>query len=620
MSPKYERLHRKSTRTLPPLALATAGLLVVLSALLPAGCAKRSPVEADSREIRLTQGDGVNAAPVYSPDGRYLAYVSKPKDDASGFSVNVLPAEGGAAQPVCSDSSGLRPLAWSADGRRLYVYFDSDRSLKLMGLDGQVVKSFPRPPLANFNTVAPDGSTFLFMRFNGDNYDMALRAASAKGEPEVLAPTPTWEIQGCFGPKKGEVTVVSQASFGASSTELAIWSPENRDYTPLPLPRAYNITPAWSPEGRYLAYASDQAGNMDLWILDSVSGRTTQVTAGPEEDTSPTWTPDGNRIGFTRRTHTSHLFAGDPVTLEQHQITQGPDRDYEPVISDDGKWVAFTRERAKSETGQGTLVLGVASVDGQTVRELALPGVSLNMAGMCWSPDASQVVFVGDDGTGNIDLYRTPREGGQVTRITVAPGSDIIPAWSPDGRLMAYSRAAGGETQIWVIPATGGLAHQISTGKGVNQVPAWSPDSRKVAYLSLTPTGAYEIWVAPVDDPEGAHRVNVSDGFQVPQVWSADGREVIVYRRETGGGAPLALYAVPVDGGAPVRIGEASDKPTATSPYFNLTAAGETYRDRLYPGGLHVFVDGENQASIYSVRVGELLKGQSGTSEAAVVR
>ncbi len=594
--------------------LGTAGLLVLATATSIVGCAKQSPVEAESREIRLTEGGGFNGISIFSPDGRTIAYTSKPEKEGSQFALNLVPARGGEIRVIRADSSGIYPMSWSTGGQGLYVYSEEDHSVRLMDLSGKFLEVYERPQLARITDVSPDGQHLLYRQFVGDNSEIGIMSATGEEAPHLLAETPGWERSAVFGPGPGEVTVVTNAVYGSSVSELFIWSPETREYRPIPMPKAMNHSPAWSPDGRFLAYSSDQAGNTNIWALDSVSGRTVQITAGPEEDGRPDWSPDGEWITFTRTSYSSHIFVVDVKTDEGWQLSTGDDRDFMPHPSDDGKWVAFMRQRTGGERRSAGMILCVGSLEDRSVTELDLPGLTVNSdAGLSWSPDAAQIAFAADDGTGNVDIYRIDRDGSDMSRVTVTPGVDIIPSWSPDGRTIAFTRAAGGETQVWTIPATGGIARQITFGDGVNQTASWSPDSRDLAYLSSRTDGTYQVLVVSAVSPDKPRVIATGPSLVLPVGWSSDGSRILVWKRD---GETSMLCSVTRSGSNEVCLGEESWESYLNKHYVPLNAKGLEHLDILYPGGHHIYEDGERISDVYVLRVAELLRSELSAANA----
>ena len=595
-------------RRLGPAWIGVVGLLASVSATSIVGCTRQDPSSAADREIRLTDGRGYHHSPVFSPDGGSIAFCSNPAGHRMTTAVQVVPAAGGKIRTVRVDSTAMQVIGWSADGRSLFVRFEKDQGLRRLLLSGEFVKTYARPSMAYFLDVSADGGKFLYRVFNGDNWDLGWSPSDSTQALHLLAETATWEGSGCFGPGPGEVTAVGQSVYGSAVSGFFVWSPKTRQYRPIPVAKARNRNPRWSPDRRYLAYSSDQAGNPDLWILDMQTGRSFQVTSGPEEDFRPRWSPDGRWLTFMRESWTSHIFLRSLESGAVRRLTRGDDRDYDPVVSPGGDWVVWVRRKsAEARPGAARYRLCVAPVGEGEVRELNLGDLSPSArAGVAWSPDGEQIAFAADNGSGNVDVYRVSRDGTGVSRVTVRPGVDIIPAWSPDGKTIAFTRAAGGETQVWVIPATGGLARQVTFGKGVNQVPVWAPDSDRLAYVSFREDGRYEIRVVSVRNPkrEGPRVLLRGKKIDFPLVWSEDGRRIVIWREWEG---KASLWAVNVDGSGETLLGEEPWDSFLKTHFIRLNAAGGTLQDRIYPGRVHAYQDGENRSDVYVVRVDALL-------------
>ncbi|MFN7983060.1 MAG: winged helix-turn-helix domain-containing protein [Vicinamibacterales bacterium] len=147
-----------------------------------------------------------------------------------------------------------------------------------------------------------------------------------------------------------------------------------------------------------------------------------------------------------------------------------------------------------------------------------------------FSRDGTTIAF-SSDRTGSFELYvQSLTPGAAPTALTSNGRSNIQPAWSPDGRFIAYHEAAGGG--IWVVPSHGGTARRLAA---TGSRPAWSPDGRLIAYQSLVsnliptsnpPSAASAIWV--VEPETGRTRSVTDDGtLEHPRVapqWSANGR------------------------------------------------------------------------------------------------
>ena len=583
--------------------LTTLGVLALPGLLLVTGCSKERAVSAGTRETALTEGAGVRVYPVFSPDGRWLAYTEE--IDPLHRTVYVMPATGGTPKLLLPpDSTGIA-IGWSPDSQSLLVLVmvDSRTRIHAFSLSGELQRDIPALRKATFVDVSPDGHQFLWRRLKGDSWDIGI-SGEADSTWHALEETPEWEMDACFGPGPNDITLVRQTTYKAPTSDLGIYSMKTHAWTPLPLPKASNKEPVWDPGKTLLAFISDRAGSGDLWIYDFKNTRLVQITSGPEEDSDPIWSPDGASVVLSRKVTSSHVFAGNPRTFEKLQITDGDALDYFPRCSPDGRWVAFFRKQPPSGKGAAETDLCVMpAAAGSPVTTLDLGGLvpTISIRMFSWSPDASALVFAGDDGTGNVDLYRVPREGGHPDRITIAPGLDAIPDWSPDGQEIAYTRLAEGETQIWAIPATGGLPVQISHHQGASEASVWSPDSDHLAYF-CSQGDMNELRVTSLKHPQD-NRVLLStpDGI-LPAGWSPDGDLVLLFRESA---KSWRIEAIPMKGGAPFKI--AQGQTGENRDFAKFEPRYEHLRESIYPGNLNVVTDGKQIANLVRIDVSRLL-------------
>jgi TolB protein len=605
---------------MPPRARARTALLLnatifVVTALLGvlvllqfAGCAGRSGAQAETREIRLTRDEVAKHAIRFSPDGRLVAYAARLSGEKQTWGIFVIPREGGQPRRISPDTVGVFGLTWSADGKGLYARGTDGDQIYYVGLDGSLKLLGRAGPFTRLANISPDGKTELLLRFNGDNRDLGMRESG--GEFKFVAATPVWEEDAVFGPGRGEITVVTVPSYQAPISTISVWSPQTRKFTPLPLPEGLNTQPAWSPDGRYLVYVSYLSSQYDLWIYDPQTGRAAPLTSDPADVGCPGWSPDGEWLAFCRSDRTSHLFSGDPRKAAPRQLTEGPARDSSPFVSPDGKWVAFMRRPAGGSGGQSGLGLWVMPVAGGPATELDLKGVRLAGKGddaISWSHDGRDIAFQGTSGSGKMDIYRIGRDGRGLTRVTVEPGEELAPSWSPDGRSISYTQAGGGRLQVAVIPANGGLSRSVSHGKAQSEVGAWGPDSDRLAYGSYRSDGTIEVWVTSLSHPETRKQLLADKAIVWPIRWSRDGKEIILAR----GQGPLWYFtAYSLGTGKETRIGRSVLLPSGRADIVEFTAQGEKYRDLFYPGGVHVYADGRDNTDIYLVRARELLKSR----------
>lgn len=158
--------------------------------------------------------------------------------------------------------------------------------------------------------------------------------------------------------------------------------------------------------------------------------------------------------------------------------------------------------------------IGVMNADGSGVRRVTRGAARDVLA--AWSPNGRWIAFMREYEEGGMPEVRLVRPDGSGNRRVIAGGS---PAWSPDGRWLAFERPGG----IWVIRPDGtGLRRLVAGEVGA---PAWSPDRRRLAYTTWE-YGAPEIEVARADG-SGRRRVTRNRADDFGPAWSPDGRRLL---------------------------------------------------------------------------------------------
>jgi dipeptidyl aminopeptidase/acylaminoacyl peptidase len=340
--------------------------------------------------------------------------------------------------------------------------------------------------------------------------------------------------------------------------------------------------PRLSPDGKWVAYAATEvdlaAGtrNSDLWLIPAAGGEPRRLTTHPKSDSSPRWSPAGNRLAFlsnrdgASQVYLLNLSGGEP--RKATALASGVDSffwlDEQTLLA-----VSDTRPEGKAEPQ-----------DGSSAR------VYEHLLFRHWDS--------WEDGLRR-HLLVVPLEGGEPKDLT--PGDRDVPpfslggadvAVSPDGREVCFSRnddpvqATSTNADLYVVATTGGEVRRVVSSLGYDGSPRYSPDGTRIAYRAQFRAG-YEAdrWRLLILDRRTGATLNLTEGFdRHPEdfTWSADGR-TIFFTASEGGRQPL--FAVPALGGPIRKLAEGTFSDLQASPdgrSLIVTKAAFTHPAEVY--------------------------------------
>lgn len=229
--------------------------------------------------------------------------------------------------------------------------------------------------------------------------------------------------------------------------------------------RQLNITPSWAPDGRAIAYTSWRSGFPDIYISMIFEGKVLTPTKGVAQNYLPVFSPDGTQIAFmSNRDGNDEIYIMNRDGSNIRRMTNHPAIDATPTWSPTGTQIAFTSDRS------GSPEIWVVGVDGLGLRRLTFEG---NSDRATWSPAPyNEIAYTGRSDSG-LDIKVYNLASGETTQITFGEGRNESPAWSPNGRHLAFSSTRSGSTQIYTVDRDGQNIRQI-TRQGNNQQPNWS--------------------------------------------------------------------------------------------------------------------------------------------------
>jgi TolB protein len=249
----------------------------------------------------------------------------------------------------------------------------------------------------------------------------------------------------------------------------------------------------------------------------------------------PCWSPDGRRLAFARhetggtRIRQYVLDVGPPSALRRLTARQSPE--YNGVFSPDGTRLLLV---VISLSGtQGNLDIASVGGDGSDLKTVVGDQGKLSHQDWpAWSPDGRRLAFSSTH-EGNQEIYTAAADGSDLIRLTQSPGLDAHPCWSPDGQSIAFATDRWAGLELAAVRPDGTGLTRLTHSPGLDDYPAYSPDGTHLAFVSNR-DGQFEIYLAAAD---GSRPVNLTRHplRDTMPCWTPDGRGVtFVSDREAG--------------------------------------------------------------------------------------
>lgn len=417
--------------------------------------------------LPITAGPEDDFCPVWSPDGRYIAFLRN--GDAAVRGVYLVSALGGAERRI---GDGVYTLSWSADGRRL------------------VTCSRPTPEQHNSNLLL-------------------LSVETGETRPLTQTSMPMSDGLAAFSPDGKQIAFLRNLSM--SARELFTIPSGGGQPRQLTFDRKPLFSLTWTSDSREIIYAANLGGGPNLWRISAEGGTPERIILGVTPS-NPAISRRGDKLAWTENYNDTNIYRyeaagaggiGAPFKLAAPEpLIYSSRDDHSPQISPDGNRIVFASTRTGSDE------IWTSDRNGKNLRQLTSFDGSPTGTPR-WSPDGQWIVFDSRAG-GSPDIYVISASGGKARRLTTEVTYETKPSWSSDGRWIYFASDRGGAENIWKMPAEGGPATQMTYDGAREGFEA--PDSKdgKLFYFSKKdPT--YGLWFVPVAGgaekpvPEFAH-------------------------------------------------------------------------------------------------------------------
>jgi Tol biopolymer transport system component len=270
---------------------------------------------------------------------------------------------------------------------------------------------------------------------------------------------------------------IAFASYRNGNQDIYLMDPQGYNVKRLTTASAYEVSPAWSWDNKRIALVRPRkdASNVthdDIYLInaDGTNGHWARSTPSPYNLAWPSWHPDGSHILITITAQDGRWYVGwlhlASGTIGNFAIGGQPVLGKQPSYDATGQRIVYVN------TSSYKYSLDVVNANG-TGHVMLLSAYGSTIDRPAFSPDGKQIAFSNTGSSDDQEIY-VRKADGSIKRLTYSAGTDLWPTWSPDGSKIVFGSTRNGKLQIWSMSATGGSATRISHNSYAERTPAYS--------------------------------------------------------------------------------------------------------------------------------------------------
>jgi Tol biopolymer transport system component len=458
--------------------------------------------------VPLTSLSGWERNPALSPDGTQVAFSWNDRGALGNGDIYIQLIGAGTPLRLTTDSADNRSPAWSPDGHHIAFLrcLGSEHGVFTVPALGGPERKLQATGCPDFSVEeergldwSDDGKLLAFAaKTSADGFSIFLLSIETLEKRRLTFPPVEHQadVRPAFSPDGRSVAFVRVG--GTTESSLFVVPVAGGEPKRASLGDVWTGgvpgSPTWTPDGSSIvaSWAPGTYGvSGSLWKVAATGGVPEPLGVGAVNASQPSISRRGNRLAFVQAHMDTDIWeigmsGSPPRGHSPRRVTTSSRRDDGPQLSPDGRKIAFESVRS------GIGAIWICDRDGTNAVQL-----TRFVAGTPrWSPDSRSIAFDSDT-EGEVDIYVLEVAGGLPRRLTPETSCDAAPSWSGDRRWIYFGSDRTGGFQVWKVPAGGGPAIQVTRNGGFAAFE--SPDGSRLYYAKYDAPG---IWTVPVNGGE----------------------------------------------------------------------------------------------------------------------